>query len=75
MAISLSGVRLLIECIVVGAVLALALACVRSWVPRALASPGRAALAGLAIGAGIHLLFEIAGLNSRYCTSGFACRI
>lgn len=62
------GVVLAREAVVVGAALALAWWAVDSarvrWHPAA---------TGFAVGAGLHLLFEVVGLNRAYCTAGHAC--
>lgn len=69
----MSSTQLALEVAVVGAVLAAALACVAWLVPGALRSVWKAALTGLVLGAGVHLGFELSGLNRMYCDVGHAC--
>lgn len=66
--------QLVLETVVVAVCLSLALALVALASPGALASPARAALTGLIVGAAFHLGFELAGLNAAYCVTGHACR-
>ena len=71
---SSSSLRLAFEALVVGAVLALALALV-SWVhPASFRGVLPTVLTGLAVGAAVHVGFEAAGINRAYCSSGHACR-
>lgn len=65
--------RLVAEAGVVGLILAIVLGLVAAAAPKVLATPARAALTGLVVGAAFHLAFEAAGLNRMYCTTGHAC--
>ena len=59
------------EAVVVGAVLAAALAA--AWSVAPFRSAGAAALAGFVVGVAVHLGFEAAGANKWYCRHGAAC--
>ena len=63
-----SGMSLALEAITVGLVLGLVLALFRGLVAR------RPFVAGVALGALIHLGFETVGANAWYCLHGAACR-
>lgn len=65
--------QLALEVVVVGAVLAAALASVAWLLPGALRSVWKAAVTGLVVGAAVHLGFELSGLNRVYCGVGHAC--
>ena len=67
------GRQLLLEVVVVALALAAALAGVAWAWPAALRGVRGAALAGLALGAALHLGFEATGLNGAYCSVGHAC--
>lgn len=62
---------LLTEAAVVGLVLGGTLALVVRFRP--LKTPAAALVAGILLGAAIHLFFEFSGLNARYCSTGAAC--
>lgn len=62
---------LLSEAAVVGLVLGGLLALTVSFFP--LKAPSAALYAGILLGAGVHLMFELLGLNARYCSTGAAC--
>ena len=64
--------QLAIEALVVGIILGISLALiVRAGFP--LKTPSTALGVGIALGACIHLGFELLGLNARYCSTGAAC--
>jgi len=60
------------EALAVGLALALALALVVSRGVR-ITSFKTALAVGLVLGAALHVLFELSGLNRAYCTQGYAC--
>jgi uncharacterized membrane protein SpoIIM required for sporulation len=66
-------IGLLIEATFVGAMLALALIIVDQTMGMPTSSVGILAM-GFVVGALIHLVCEITGLNKMYCSTGYACR-
>ncbi|MBU6162801.1 MAG: hypothetical protein KGO50_16925 [Myxococcales bacterium] len=66
--------NLAIEAGIVALTLAAILVVVFVALPRAFSSTASVALTGVAVGAAIHLGFELAGLNAAYCTIGHACQ-
>ena len=60
--------RLVIEAVVVGAALALAL-----WLVSLLRLRWHPVVTGFVVGAGLHLVFEFTGMNRSYCSTGHAC--
>lgn len=62
---------ILTEALVVGAALAVALALTTTVVH--VNNVKTALVVGVVVGAALHLLFELAGLNEVYCRSGHAC--
>ena len=63
--------RLLKEALVVGVALAVALALTTTIVR--ITNAKTALVVGAVLGAALHLLFELAGLNRAYCRVGHAC--
>lgn len=63
--------HLLTEAFVVGVSLALALAGATALTK--INSYSTALAVGFVLGAALHLLFELSGLNTMYCKSGHAC--
>ena len=59
------------EAVVVGLALALALALVRMLVT--INTYTKALAVGFVLGAALHLVFELSGLNGMYCRTGHAC--
>ncbi len=64
--------RLVMEALVVGVALAAALVLAHGVV--AIKDYKTAAVVGLVVGASLHLVFELLGLNRAYCSTGHACR-
>lgn len=65
---------LLFEAVFVGVTLASCLSLAVSLYPRTVTTGYSAAVLGFCLGAGLHLGFELIGLNKTYCVSGHACR-
>ncbi len=63
---------LLTEALIVGVALAAALALTTTVVR--ITNVKTALVVGVVVGAALHLLFELSGLNRTYCRSGHACR-
>lgn len=66
-----SVVTVLTEALIVGAALAMALALTTTVVR--ITNTKTALVVGVVVGAALHLLFELAGLNRAYCRTGHAC--
>ena len=64
-------VHLATEATVVGLALAAALAATTTFVQ--IRNAYTALAVGLVLGAALHLLFELTGLNGKYCRTGHAC--
>lgn len=65
--------RLIYEALAVGVALAISLAIAQSLVR--IRDYKTALLVGLVLGASLHLVFELVGLNRSYCMSGHACKL
>jgi hypothetical protein len=63
---------LALEAVVVGVVLAIALA-ITVRISGSIDSPGRGLAIGFVLGILVHLGFELSGANAAYCTIGAAC--
>ncbi len=63
-----------LEAVAKGVVLALGLALASATVPGAFSSAPAVALTGAAVAAAQYVLFELTGMNTRYCVIGWACR-
>jgi hypothetical protein len=63
--------NLVLEALVVGAALAVALVLTTTVVR--INDAKTALVVGVVVGAALHLLFELAGLNRAYCRTGHAC--
>ena len=70
----LNAQHLATEAVVVGLALALALACVTAMSVKIAGYPAALAV-GFVVGAALHLLFELSGLNGMYCRTGHACSV
>lgn len=63
--------QVLVEAIVVGITLAMSMYLTNLlWSPKTTAET---VILSFIVGFGIHILFEVSGLNAMYCTSGAAC--
>ena len=67
--------HLALEAVVVGLALALALTATTQLFRVTIGTGQTSVVVGLVLGAGLHLAFELAGLNRTYCSTGHACQL